>query len=141
VLDRRQFLAATAVALGTAQTACGTMAGLSGGGGGTVGSGPFRVALPAIGATGVINGIGLGGQGIAVTRLSAAAVVAVSLQCTHQGCTLNLPGAPGGLLRCPCHGSVFTTAGASVSGPAGGPLMTYPAAIDNATNQVVVTLP
>ena len=137
MLDRRQFLAATAVALGTSQWGCGSVLDL----GGTVGSGPYRVALPAIGATAVISGIGLGGQGIAVTRLSATAVVAVSLQCTHQGCTLGVAGVTGSFLQCPCHGSVFTTSGVNVSGPAGGPLLTYPATIDSATNQAVVTLP
>ncbi|MFI5280455.1 MAG: ubiquinol-cytochrome c reductase iron-sulfur subunit [Gemmatimonadales bacterium] len=136
MLDRRQFLAATAVALGTAQLACNNMLDL----GATVGSGPYRVALPAIGSTVVIPGIGLGGQGIAVSRLNATAVVAVSLQCTHQGCTLFVPGGPSGFLQCPCHGSVFTTSGTTVSGPAGGPLQTYPVSIDSAANQAVVTL-
>jgi cytochrome b6-f complex iron-sulfur subunit len=136
MLDRRQFLAATAVALGTAQLGCNNVLDL----GGTVGSGPYRIGLPAIGATKILSGIGLGGQGIAVTRLSATAVVAVSLQCTHQGCTLAVASGTG-VLQCPCHGSVFTTSGATVSGPAGGPLQMYPATIDSATNEVIVTLP
>jgi cytochrome b6-f complex iron-sulfur subunit len=137
MLDRRQFLAATAVALGTAQLGCTNALDL----GATVGTGPYRIPLPAIGATRVISGIGLGGQGIAVTRLNATAVVAVSLQCTHQGCTLGVAGATASFLQCPCHGSVFTTSGINVSGPAGGPLQMYPATIDSATNEVVVTLP
>lgn len=137
MLDRRQFIAATAAALGTVGLGCTNTLDL----GVTVGSGPYRVALPAIGATRVIGGIGLGGQGIAVTRLAATTVVAVSLQCTHQGCTLGVAGGTAAFLQCPCHGSVFTTSGATVSGPAGGPLQQYPATIDTAAGQVVVTLP
>jgi cytochrome b6-f complex iron-sulfur subunit len=40
---------------------------------------------------------------------------AASAVCTHLGCTVNLSGAG---FNCPCHGSVFDTSGAVVSGPA-----------------------
>ncbi len=40
---------------------------------------------------------------------------AASAVCTHLGCTVNLSGAG---FHCPCHGSVFDTSGAVVSGPA-----------------------
>lgn len=101
-------------------------------------SGTFRVALPEVGHTVAIANAGAGGQGIAVTRLSTSAVVAVSRRCTHQGCTVNLPSAPGANLTCPCHGSVFTTQGQVVSGPAQSNLTAYPAVIEG--NEVVVTV-
>ena len=40
---------------------------------------------------------------------------AASAVCTHLGCTVNLSGVG---FHCPCHGSVFDTSGAVVSGPA-----------------------
>ena len=50
--------------------------------------------------------------------------IALSSVCTHQGCQVtydhgseNLP--------CPCHGSIFSTSGAVLNGPASSPLKTY----------------
>lgn len=50
--------------------------------------------------------------------------IALSSVCTHQGCTvaydhgsINLP--------CPCHGSVFSTTGSVLNGPANSPLKKY----------------
>jgi Rieske Fe-S protein len=104
-----------------------------------VGPALVRVALPAIGATVSADGVGEGGVGIAVTRVSDTAVVAVSRLCTHQACAIDLPQAGGASMLCPCHGSVFTTAGAVVRGPAQSSLRTFAATIDAANNQVVIT--
>ena len=40
---------------------------------------------------------------------------AMSLRCTHLGCTLE---EEGDQYICPCHGSVFSSAGAAIKGPA-----------------------
>lgn len=75
---------------------------------------------------------------IAVTRVSATEVVAVSRVCTHQSCTVGLPTTPGAVLECPCHGSQFRANGQLVRGPAARALAAFPAAIRGA--EVVVTL-
>ena len=60
------------------------------------------------------------GAEVIVTRLTEAEVMAFSAVCTHQGCTVV---AEAGRLACPCHGSVFDPATASVrEGPAPEPL-------------------
>lgn len=134
---RREFVATTAAALATsALNACGVPFAP---GSGIVGPQVVKIALPAVGQTVGVDGVGLGGQGIAVTRLSATAVVAVSRQCTHQACTVALPALPGGLLACPCHASLFTLQGAVVQGPAPSALRAFPAVIDAANNQVDIT--
>lgn len=134
---RREFVATTTAALATsALAACGVPVDP---GSAIVGPAVVKVTLPAVGQTVGVDGVGLGGQGIAVTRLSATSVVAVSRQCTHAGCTLALPQAPGGLLFCPCHGSLFTVQGAVTQGPAFSALRTFPAVIDTANNQVDIT--
>jgi Rieske Fe-S protein len=74
---------------------------------------------------------------LAVTRLSATEAVTVSRVCTHQGCTVALPGAPGATLDCPCHGSRFQTNGLVVNGPAARPLSQFPTRIVG--NEVVVS--
>ena len=46
-------------------------------------------------------------------------IYALNLTCTHLGCTVN---ATSKGFICPCHGSVFTTVGDVVKGPADRPL-------------------
>jgi cytochrome b6-f complex iron-sulfur subunit len=143
---RRRFVIASSATLAAAATAgCG-------GGGGVSGPSPedvppnpsstnfVHVGLPEVGQTVPASGsiIGLTVL-LAVTRVSADNVVAVSRRCTHQGCTVNLPTAPGRTLDCPCHGSRFTTSGQVVNGPAGRALSSFPTRIEG--NEVVITLP
>ena len=73
---------------------------------------------------------------LAVTRLSASQVVAVSRICTHMGCTVGLPVSAGATLDCPCHGSRFRTTGQVVNGPAARALSSFPATIEG--NEVVI---
>lgn len=95
----------------------------------------LRVALMAVGETVAAFD---GAVALAVTRLGTSSVVAVSRTCTHQGCTVLLPGVAGQTLDCPCHGSRFTTDGTVINGPAARPLPSYPARIEG--GEVVVTL-
>ena len=139
---RRQFLAAAAasaasLAAAAALDACGAPLAPSSD---IVGPPTVRIPLPSVGQTVGVDGVGEGGQGIAVTRVSDASVAAVSRLCTHQACTIELPApSPGGYMICPCHGSLFTVQGAVVRGPAGSPLRTFAAGIDLPNNQVVIT--
>lgn len=75
---------------------------------------------------------------LAVTRLDSSTLAALSRECTHQGCLVGLPEAPGLTMNCPCHGSRFRADGTLVQGPADRPLRSYPARIEG--DQAVVAL-
>jgi len=135
---RRQFLGTAAAALAaSALAACGaSVAGPT-----SSVQGPSQVTIPLmdVGATVAVNGVGPGGQGLAVTRESATSVIAVSRQCTHAGCTLALPAAGSSDLSCPCHGSLFSLDGTVLRGPAVTSLRSFAAVIDTANSQVDIT--
>ncbi|NJK94080.1 MAG: Rieske (2Fe-2S) protein [Bacteroidales bacterium] len=57
-----------------------------------------------------------------IINVSTGNYVALSKQCTHQGCTVGFNGTE---IVCPCHGSKFTTAGAVIQGPATTALAKY----------------
>jgi len=140
---RRSFVVATG------STLAGALAGCGGGGGASPSSpstpaptpgpsGELRLPLMGVGETVAASVILVGGlvTPLAVTRLSEAEAVTVSRVCTHQACTVALPGAPGATLDCPCHGSRFRTNGQVVNGPAARALSQFPTRIVG--NEVVV---
>jgi len=51
-------------------------------------------------------------------------IVALSAICTHQGCTVGYNSGKADI-ECPCHGSVFSTTGRVLVGPASSPLRSY----------------
>jgi nitrite reductase/ring-hydroxylating ferredoxin subunit len=57
------------------------------------------------------------GNGIIITRPTAATIKAYSAVCSHEGCTIT--GVEDGEMVCPCHGSRFRISdGAVTRGPA-----------------------
>jgi cytochrome b6-f complex iron-sulfur subunit len=50
--------------------------------------------------------------------------LALSSACTHSGCTVSYDHGTGNL-PCPCHGSVFSTTGSVLNGPADSPLKKF----------------
>ncbi|PSO49842.1 MAG: UDP-galactopyranose mutase [Cyanobacteria bacterium SW_9_44_58] len=56
------------------------------------------------------------GAGDAVYTATEAGTEAISLTCTHQGCTVQRQA--NGQFLCPCHGSLFAADGTVLSGPA-----------------------
>ena len=63
---------------------------------------------------------------------AAASFVALSLICTHQGCTVNYDSAASGF-KCPCHGSEYNISGAVTQGPAPSALSKYTVKVTNNT--------
>ena len=57
-------------------------------------------------------------------------------ECTHEGCPLGW-NATQRLIRCPCHGSAFDTAGRVVEGPARRPLTELETLVDRGTVMLV----
>ena len=56
--------------------------------------------------------------------------------CTHEGCTLGWNPTQQ-LIRCPCHGSAFDTAGRAVNGPAVTPLTELDTFVERGTVLIV----
>ncbi|MCA9660208.1 MAG: Rieske (2Fe-2S) protein [Myxococcales bacterium] len=63
--------------------------------------------------------------------------LALSLKCTHLGCTVRVDDEAGDL-ACPCHGSRFTVTGEPTKGPADSPLSRYATQVEG--DAVVVSL-
>jgi Rieske Fe-S protein len=74
------------------------------------------------------------GAPVLVRRTGEDSFTAMSMRCTHKGCTVQRDG---GGLRCPCHGSRFdASSGASLKGPAKDPLAKFPSTYDKASGQL-----
>lgn len=65
-----------------------------------------------------------------LVRESGGQYLALSLKCTHLGCTVKVDEATGDL-ACPCHGSRFSLAGEVEEGPAEAPLTRYATTVED----------
>ncbi len=63
-------------------------------------------------------------SGMIVFRTGDNSYMALSQKCTHQNCDVTYDHSNGNV-PCPCHGSVFTTGGSVVNGPAPTSLKKY----------------
>lgn len=83
--------------------------------------------------------IAIPNQSVAIGR-DAMGLYALTLVCTHQGCTTTPAGANGARqINCPCHGSQFDGNGAVIRGPATRPLVHFAVSVDAGGNIVVHT--
>lgn len=81
---------------------------------------------------------GFDGAPILVVREAPRRFLALSMQCTHEGCPVNPP--VRGLITCPCHGSQFDLQGQVRRGPARLPLARYAAEYDARRRRLTVSV-
>ena len=97
----------------------------------------FDVApLAADGDTLVTPTPGFDGAPILIERRSPRAFVALSMQCTHEGCPVKPPS--GGIIKCPCHGSEYDLDGKVLHGPAQFPLARYEVSYRSRSRRLMV---
>ena len=78
----------------------------------------------------------LGGDESAIVVNVDGTVRAFRAVCTHEGCPLGW-NAQQHLIRCPCHGGAYDTAGHVVSGPPPAPLTELRAVVEGGTIYVI----
>ncbi len=96
----------------------------------------FDLSLPANSNLNVAGG-SIIVQNIITFNTGSDNFFALSSICTHQGCTVGYDGGIG-FITCPCHGSVYTTSGLVVNGPAPLALQSY--ATSKADNILTISL-
>jgi cytochrome b6-f complex iron-sulfur subunit len=85
----------------------------------------------------VDNTVSPDGTPILVIRQNSTTYTALSMLCTHQGCTVGSPS--GGSILCPCHGSRYDLHGNVLNGPAPSPLKNYSVVLNATANTITVT--
>jgi cytochrome b6-f complex iron-sulfur subunit len=108
------------------------------GGGNTPPSGTKIIIDLTLPENAVLNSTG--GSKVVQTILVAntgTGYIALSSICTHQGCIVGYD-TPSGNIKCPCHGSQFTSTGSIVNGPAATPLQAFPVSKTGSTLTISV---
>lgn len=73
-----------------------------------------------------------------VIRISATEYRALSSVCTHEQCTVS--SFVNGELRCPCHGSKYSSSGTVIQGPATRALRVFPTTFDATSGVITANL-
>jgi Rieske Fe-S protein len=142
-LNRRAFLAKTALAGAAAALAAGCGNGIFGPplpshAAGSVPSGQLTITVsdfPGLANVGTLVQVGVERAAVR-TQANPAAFIALSLICTHQGCDAAVQSPT--LIECPCHGSQFSNDGSVVRGPAQLPLARISTSYDPQTDQLTI---
>jgi cytochrome b6-f complex iron-sulfur subunit len=90
---------------------------------------PTYAALNNVGGSAIVQGI--------IVANTSTGYVALDSVCTHQGCTIGYSSTNNNF-PCPCHGSVYSTTGAVINGPATAAVKSY--AISKSGNILTITL-
>jgi Rieske Fe-S protein len=138
-LNRRDFLAKSALAAAALIAVDGCGDGQIGPTTATLGTGlTINLAdFPGLATPGTVVDIG---HVRAVVRTGDATFLGLSRVCTHEGCEADVVQNE---IRCPCHHSVFSATGAVIKGPDGGgsigPLNTIGVVYDAAAGTLTIT--
>lgn len=73
---------------------------------------------------------------ILIIRSGTSSYIALSKVCTHQSCTVAYNSASD-RIECPCHGSIYSTSGSVLQGPAPAALKTYTATVSGNMLKIV----
>lgn len=88
------------------------------------------LSSPANSALAHTGGYVIANNGTVIVIKTSSGYSALSLICTHQGCTVNFTGSS---FVCPCHGSTYSASGTVTRGPAPSPLAQYTVTVSGTT--------
>lgn len=94
-------------------------------------------SLTQVGQALVTQTVGPDGAPIVIIMKGTGNYLALSMRCTHMGCTIFPP--QNGEMVCPCHGSVYDMNGNLIAGFGRGPLYHYPSSYDATTHTLTLT--
>ena len=134
-MDRREFLAASALASIALCTGCGSGSNDPTGPAISTGSTIKISDHPELANVGGVATFSLGGTPIAVVRTSASAFVALSRICPHQGSVINKTGS--GFL-CSGHGATFTQTGTWTGGERTSNMRSFATTFDSAAGTLKI---
>jgi Rieske Fe-S protein len=117
-MDRKYFLKTTCAACGVTAT----LAFLDGCSKQSQVNFTLDLSAPANSALAHNGGYVIANSGSVIVIKESTGYSALSLICTHQGCTVNFTGSG---FACPCHGGTYNINGAVTGGPPPAPLTKY----------------